>query len=302
MWEYLRWFFISRLQPSKPDTGVYKRDWWGRANYLCSHCFLWPGTIKSWWKPSPGQTDQLHTLQHSLHTCIHKWREGIKRVMHSAPKKKNSRGYEACSKKDGLVESSVTDCWPMSPSNVTSNTASKSNWRWPGARTGRRRRRNKVTYRDHYACLVFTIWGTVKPAMGDHPCCQAKVVLQDRWSPITEIYIYLCTLLNNCTSSVGQTLSVAPCSPRGGGSNILSKISFFFKCPWICTQLKWLKLISQLLFPVKGKKNPAVLTVSACYNIVFSAFLFACYLLSSWAREHHKKAHKHKVPGYSCKP
>ena len=137
VWEYLRWFFISRLQPSKPDTGVYKRDWWGRANYLCSHCFLWPGTIKSWWKPSPGQTDQLHTLQHSPHTCIHKWREGIKRVMHSAPKKKNSRGYEACSKKDGLVESSVTDCWSMSPSNVTSNTASKSNWRWPGARTGR---------------------------------------------------------------------------------------------------------------------------------------------------------------------
>ena len=77
VWEYLRWFFISRLQPSKPDTGVYKRDWWGRANYLCSHCFLWPGTIKSWWKPSPGQTDQLHTLQHSPHTCIHKWRKGI---------------------------------------------------------------------------------------------------------------------------------------------------------------------------------------------------------------------------------
>ena len=71
-----RWFFISRLQPSKPDTGVYKRDWLGRANYLCSHCFLWPGTIKSWWKPSPGQTDQLHTLQHSPHTCIHRWREG----------------------------------------------------------------------------------------------------------------------------------------------------------------------------------------------------------------------------------
>ena len=141
---------------------------WGRANYLCSLCFLWPGTIKSWWKPSPGQTDQLHTLQHSPHThtcrhiydwnivncdvkqpiyhtipsphtCIHKCREGIKRVMHSAPKK-NSRGYEACSKKDGLVESSVTDCWSMSPLNVTSNTASKSNWRWPGARTGRRRR------------------------------------------------------------------------------------------------------------------------------------------------------------------
>ena len=76
VWEYLRWFFISRLQPSKPDTGVYKRDWWRRTNYLCSHCFLWPGTIKSWWKPSPGQTDQLHTLQHSPHTCIHKWREG----------------------------------------------------------------------------------------------------------------------------------------------------------------------------------------------------------------------------------
>ena len=81
--EHSNW--IAEL--SKPDTGVYKRDWWGRANYLCSHCFLWPGTIKSWWKPSPGQTDQLHTLQHSPHTCIHKWREGIKRVMHSAPKK-----------------------------------------------------------------------------------------------------------------------------------------------------------------------------------------------------------------------
>ena len=42
-----------------------------------------------------------------------------------------------CSKKEGLVESSVTDCWSMSPSNITSNTASKSNWRWPGAQTRR---------------------------------------------------------------------------------------------------------------------------------------------------------------------
>ena len=80
-------FSSPACNPPSLITGVYKRDWWGRANYLCSHCFLWPGTIKSWWKPSPGQTDQLHTLQHSTHTCIHKWREGIKRVMHSAPKK-----------------------------------------------------------------------------------------------------------------------------------------------------------------------------------------------------------------------
>ena len=80
-------FFISRLQPSKPDTGVYKRDWWGRANYLCSHCFLWPGTIMSLWKPSPGQTDQLHTLQHSPHTCIHKWR-GHNREICTPPLKK----------------------------------------------------------------------------------------------------------------------------------------------------------------------------------------------------------------------
>ena len=38
--------------------------------------FVAGGIIKSWWKPSPGQADQLHTLQHSPHTCIHKWREG----------------------------------------------------------------------------------------------------------------------------------------------------------------------------------------------------------------------------------
>ena len=37
--------------------------------------------------------------------------------MHSAPK--NIRGHEAYSKKDSLVESSGTDCWSMSPSNVT---------------------------------------------------------------------------------------------------------------------------------------------------------------------------------------
>ena len=76
VWEYLRWIFISRLPSPKPDTGVYKRDLWGRANYLCMHCFLWPGTLKSWWKPSPGQADHLHTLQHSPHTCIQEWREG----------------------------------------------------------------------------------------------------------------------------------------------------------------------------------------------------------------------------------
>ena len=72
--------------------------------------------------------------------------------MLSAPKKINSRGYEACSKKDGLVESSVTDCWSMSPSNVTSNTASKSNWRWPDARTGTGR--TKIIYSFHHAELV----------------------------------------------------------------------------------------------------------------------------------------------------
>ena len=78
----------------------------------------------------PWTTDQLHTLQHSPHTCIHKKREGIKESC--TPPLKKSRGYEACSKKDGLVESSVTNCWPMSPSNVTSNTASKCNWRLTG--------------------------------------------------------------------------------------------------------------------------------------------------------------------------
>ena len=73
----------------------------------------------------PWTADQLYTLQHSPHTCIHKWREGIKESC--TPPLKNSRGYEACSKKDGLVEYSVADCWSMSPSNVTSNTVSKSN-------------------------------------------------------------------------------------------------------------------------------------------------------------------------------
>ena len=66
-----------------------------------------------------------------MHTQVER---GHWRVMHSAPK--NGRGYEACSKKDGLVESFVTDCWSMSSSNVTSNTVSKSNWKRPGARTG----------------------------------------------------------------------------------------------------------------------------------------------------------------------
>ena len=28
--------------PSLHDTGVYKRDWWRRANYLCWHCFQCP--------------------------------------------------------------------------------------------------------------------------------------------------------------------------------------------------------------------------------------------------------------------
>ena len=86
--------------------------------------------------------DQLHTLQYSPHTCIHRWREGIKESC--IPSLKNSRGYEACSKMDGLVESSITDCGSMSPSNVTSNTASKSNWRWPGAQTGRTGRRRRL--------------------------------------------------------------------------------------------------------------------------------------------------------------
>ena len=39
--------------------------------------------------------------------------------------------------KEEEVEFSVTNCWPMSPSNVTLDTARKSNWRRPGARTGR---------------------------------------------------------------------------------------------------------------------------------------------------------------------
>ena len=68
------------------------------------------------------------------------------------PPLKNSRGYEACSKKDGLVKSSVSDCWSMSPSNVTSITASKSNWRRPGAQTGGTKKLNffssVISYRN----------------------------------------------------------------------------------------------------------------------------------------------------------
>ena len=57
--------FISRLPPSMPQTGVYKRDWWGHANYLCLYFVMGPGTIKSWGKSSHGQ--QINFTPFSIH-------------------------------------------------------------------------------------------------------------------------------------------------------------------------------------------------------------------------------------------
>ena len=92
-------FFISRLPSPKPETGVYKWDWWRQANYLCSHCFMWPGTIKSWLKPSPGPADQLHTLSFHRTHAYTSGGKAQKGVMYSAPK--NGRGYETFSLKEG---------------------------------------------------------------------------------------------------------------------------------------------------------------------------------------------------------
>ena len=129
----------------------------------------------------PWTADQLYTLQHLPHTCIHKGRT-LKSHECTRPYK-NIRGYEACSKKDGLVESSATDCWSMSPSNVTSNTASKSNWRWPGARTGGTgwsARGDLFSYNKHlaiYSLFIFYTFNTL--TLKKHHSiiqCQSKAV------------------------------------------------------------------------------------------------------------------------------
>ena len=80
-WQRQKYFWTSVIMTLDPMPcqirGYIKRGWWRRVNYMCLHCFLWPVTIQSWWKPSSGQADQLHTTQHSPRTCIHKWREGM---------------------------------------------------------------------------------------------------------------------------------------------------------------------------------------------------------------------------------
>ena len=158
----LRWFFISRLPSPKPDTGVYKRDSWRRANYLCSHGFLWPGTIKSWWKPNPGQADQLLTLQHSPHKYIHKWREGTTGLyIYSAPKKIVGAMTETFSLKEGRPgDNSNTDVGQWVPQISKINTANKSveSCRVPNRKRKRTRFVPMVKHlsESKYICMVET--------------------------------------------------------------------------------------------------------------------------------------------------
>ena len=94
--------------------GVYKRDWWRRANYLCLHCFLWPGTIFKEVMEAQPWTSNYTPFNNSPHICVPKWREDTTRRY--VPN--NRRGYEAFSLKlVGLMIKLEYGRWSMSPSN-----------------------------------------------------------------------------------------------------------------------------------------------------------------------------------------
>ena len=62
--------FISHLSFPMQITGIYQMEQVGTCEsyvYFIK-CFLWLGTIKNWWKPSPRQTDQYHT-KWQFHQC-----------------------------------------------------------------------------------------------------------------------------------------------------------------------------------------------------------------------------------------